>query len=299
MMASTIRIMIAIVLCASAYLIGIYTDYSSAWPLPELKMLVRTRLNNASIQTDKFGRLLRYSGKTEVTCPPQDATTAVLLVLGQSNAANYQGQRYQSPDDRVINFSEGHCYIASSPLLGADGRDGETWTLLGIKLVQSGLYSKVILIPAAVGSSPIHRWATGGDLNQMLLGVIRAAKSHYTITGVLLHQGAADFALHTPGEIYRSDLESLINMVHAEGIKAPFYISQSSLQLSPAWSEDNPISKAQAALVDGKFVFAGPNTDHDLKQIDRFDGLHFSASGQQKFTDAYVQLLTAHREAEP
>ena len=78
MMASTIRIMIAIVLCASAYLIGIYTDYSSAWPLPELKMLVRTRLNNASIQTDKFGRLLRYSGKTEVTCPPQDATTAVL-----------------------------------------------------------------------------------------------------------------------------------------------------------------------------------------------------------------------------
>ena len=118
MMASTIQIMIAIVLCASAYLIGIYTDYSSAWPLPELKMLVRTRLNNASIQTDKFGRLLRYSGKTEVTCPPQDATTAVFLVLGQSNAANYQGQRYQSPDDRVINFSEGHCYIASSPCSG-------------------------------------------------------------------------------------------------------------------------------------------------------------------------------------
>jgi Carbohydrate esterase, sialic acid-specific acetylesterase len=298
-MASTIRIIIAIALCTSAYLIGIYTGYYSAWPVPELKMLVRTQFDSDSVQTDKFGRLLRYPGKTEIPCPSQDATTAVLLVLGQSNAANSQGQRYQSADDRVVNFSEGHCYVASSPLLGADGRNGESWTLLGTKLVQSGLYSKVILIPAAVGSSPIHRWATGGDLNQMLLGVIRAAKVHYTITGVLWHQGAADFALHTPGETYRSGLESLIDTVHAEGVKAPFYISQSSLQLSPEWSVDNPISKAQAALVDGKFVFAGPNTDRDLKQIDRFDGLHFSASGQQKFTDAYVQLLATQREAEP
>lgn len=55
MMASTIQIMIAIVLCASAYLIGIYTDYSSAWPLPELKMLVRTRLNNASFKRISSG----------------------------------------------------------------------------------------------------------------------------------------------------------------------------------------------------------------------------------------------------
>jgi Carbohydrate esterase, sialic acid-specific acetylesterase len=298
-MASTIRILIAIALCASAYLGGIYTGYYSTWPVPALKMLARTRLNSASVQTDKFGRLLRYAGKAEIPCPSQDATTAVLMVLGQSNAANSQGQRYQSPDDRIINFSEGHCYISSSPLLGADGRNGESWTLLGMKLVQSGLYSKVILIPAAVGSTPIYRWAAGGDLNQMLLGVIRAAKLHYTITGVLWHQGATDFTLHTPGKTYRAGLESLIDTVHAEGVKAPFYISQSSLQLSPDWSEDNPISKAQAALVDGRFVFAGPNTDHDLKAIDRFDGLHFSASGQQKFTDAYVQLLAAHREAEP
>src|ERR1700721_677242 len=67
-----------------------------------------------------------------------DGATAVLLVAGQSNAANSQGQRYQSPDDRVVNFSEGHCYRAASPLLGADDQRGESWTLLGTKLVRAG-----------------------------------------------------------------------------------------------------------------------------------------------------------------
>ena len=85
----------------------------------------------------------------------------------------------------MINFKAGHCYRAASPLLGADGQMGETWTLLGTKLIQSGLDRTVILIPAAVGGSPIHRWADGGDLNKMTVAVIQTAKKRYTITGVL------------------------------------------------------------------------------------------------------------------
>jgi Carbohydrate esterase, sialic acid-specific acetylesterase len=278
-------------LCGLAYLTGVYTGYSDTWPAPQLKMLVRLHLDRGLAQTDRFGRLLNYPGKLETPCPPQDAKSAVLLVAGQSNAANYQGQRYQSADDRVVNFSEGRCYIAGSPLLGADGRFGESWTLLGNKLIRSGLYTKVILIAAAVGSSPVRRWAEGGDLNHMLIEVLRAARTRYTITGVLWHQGAADFALGTPEQTYRSDLKSLIDSIHTEGVTAPFYVSRSSLQLSPRWSEDNPISRAQAELVDGKSILAGPNTDHDVTAIDRFDGLHFSASGQEKFTDAWLRLL--------
>jgi hypothetical protein len=83
--------------------------------------------------------LAALPGKTEIFCPAQDEATAVLLVAGQSNAANSQGQRYQSPDDRVVNFSEGHCYRAASPLLGADDRNGESWPLLGLKLIRTDL----------------------------------------------------------------------------------------------------------------------------------------------------------------
>jgi Carbohydrate esterase, sialic acid-specific acetylesterase len=114
------------------------------------------------VRTDRFGRLLSYPGKIEITCPIQDEKTAVLLLVGQSNAANYQGQRHQSVDDRVVNFLDGRCYRAASPLLGADGQKGETGTLLGNKLVQSRLYRTVILIPAAVGGSSVRRWAEGG-----------------------------------------------------------------------------------------------------------------------------------------
>jgi Carbohydrate esterase, sialic acid-specific acetylesterase len=261
--------------------------------VPDVKGLV-AKLTNSAKGKDQFGRLLKYPGKTEIGCPSQDKMTAVLLVIGQSNVANYQGQRHQSEDDRVINFSAGHCYRAASPLLGADGELGETLTLLGTKLIQSGLYRTVILIPAAVGGSAIHRWAEGGDLNKMMVAEIQAAKGRYAITGVLLNQGAADFTLRTSEDQYRLDLKSLINTVRTQGVSAPFFITRSSLGEN-GWSEDNPIAKAQASLADRqKAIFDGPNTDRDVTALDRYDGFHFAASGQEKYTDAWIRLFRAY-----
>lgn len=287
-------VLLVVALCISAFGIGVYADVKRTWPVPELKGLV-TKLTNQARGKDQFGRLLSYPGKIEIACPSQDQMTAVLLVIGQSNAANSQGQRHQSGDDRVINFSTGHCYRAASPLLGADGELGETWTLLGTKLIQSGLYRTVVLIPAAVSGSAIHRWADGGDLNKMMVAVMQATKVRYTITGVLLNQGAADFTLHTPEEQYRLDLKSLIDTIRAQGVSAPFFITRSSVG-GNGWSEDNPIAKAQASLADSqRAVFDGPNTDHDVTPLDRYDGYHFAASGQEKYTDAWIHLFRAHR----
>jgi hypothetical protein len=284
-------ILLVILASVSIFGLGVYARYTHAWPVSQLKMLVA---NARGIQMDQFGRLQRYPSKMEIVCPAQDEATAVLLVAGQSNAANSQSQRYQSPDDRVVNFSEGHCYRAASPLLGADDRNGESWTLLGLKLIQTGLYNRVIVIPAASGGSAIRRWATGGDLNAMLMTVIRAAKSRYTITAVLWDQGATDFTLQTPEERYRSDLKALIDQIRAEGVTAPFFITRCSVG-GEKWTEDNAIARAQAALADGKTIFDGPNTDHDVPRSDRYDGYHFAASGQEKWTDTWVQLLRAHR----
>ena len=287
-----------ILVCIAGYLTGVYEGYKRSWPVPQLRGIFEARFDRSAIRTDAFGRLLRYPGKITIPCPAQDQDTAVLVVFGQSNAANFQGQRYTGLGDRVVNFSEGKCYLASSPLLGADGKYGEPWTLLGNKLVSDHLYTKVILIPAGVGSSSVHQWARGSSLNRMLLTVIREAKQHYTITGLLWHQGATDVAQHTSEEAYKSDLMSLIDSLRAEGVTAPFYISRSSLQLSPAWSPDNPIARAQAALLDGKSILAGPNTDRDISALDRYDGLHFSATGQEKFTDAWLKLLRRPAGAE-
>jgi hypothetical protein len=287
-MRAVLLLPLVILASASIFGLGVYARYTHAWPVLQLVAYAR------DIQMDQFGRLQRYPGKTEIACPSQDEATAVLLVAGQSNAANSQGQRYQSPDDRVVNFSEGHCYRAASPLLGADDYNGESWTLLGLKLIRTGLYNRVIVIPAASGGSAIRRWATGGDLSAMLVTVIRTATSRYTITAVLWDQGATDFTLQTPEERYRSDLKALIDQIRAEGVTAPFFITRCSVG-GEKWTEDNAIARAQAALADGKTIFDGPNTDHDVPRSDRYDGYHFAASGQEKWTDTWVRLLRAHR----
>ena len=279
-----------IISCGAAFAIGLYVGVKRVWPVPQLRLLVATKAQSL-VRTDEFGRLLSYPGKIEITCPVQDKETAVLLLVGQSNAANYQGQLHQSADDRVVNFVNGRCYRAASPLLGADGQKGETWTLLGNKLVQSGLYRTVILIPAAVGGSSVRRWAKGGDLNAMLVAVIGEVKARYTITAVLLDLGATDFALRTPEDRYRSDLKSLIDTVRAQGVHAPFFITRCSVG-GPDWTEDNPVARAQASLADSRnAVFDGPNTDRDVTPFDRYDGYHFGASGQEKFASAWMRLL--------
>jgi Carbohydrate esterase, sialic acid-specific acetylesterase len=282
-----------IVCCGATFAIGLYAGVKQVWPVPQLRRLVAMEAQSL-VRTDQFGRLLSYPGKIEIICPAQDQATAVLLLVGQSNAANSQGQRHQSADDRVINFADGRCYRAASPLLGANDQKGETWTLLGNKLVQSGLYRSVILIPTAVGGSSARRWAKGGDLNAMLVSVIGAVKVRYTITAVLLDQGATDFALRTPEDRYRSDLKSLIDTVRAQGVHAPFFITRCSVG-GPNWTEDNPVARAQASLADSRnAVFDGPNTDRDVTRLDRYDGYHFGASGQEKFASAWVRLFQEH-----
>ena len=77
------------VLCMSAFGIGLYAGVKRTWPVPELQGLV-AKLTNEALGKDQFGRLLSYPGKTEIACPSQDQMTAVLLVIGQSNAANSQ-----------------------------------------------------------------------------------------------------------------------------------------------------------------------------------------------------------------
>ena len=92
----------------------------------------------------------------------QTPRTAVLYILGQSNSSNHGGQKYQGMDDRVVNYFDGACYRAASPLLGAEGTFGEAWTLLGNKLVAGGKFDQVIIVPSGIGLTGIAYWARGG-----------------------------------------------------------------------------------------------------------------------------------------
>lgn len=128
--------------------------------------------------------------KIPVACPQQTSRSAVLLVAGQSNAANHHGQRFSSRHGgHLLNFFGGQCFEAASPLLGSTGSTGEYWTELGNLLLETGKYDLVVLAPVAITGSPVASWAIGGSYYAELLKMAdQLRKAGYTPSQLLWHR---------------------------------------------------------------------------------------------------------------
>ena len=202
------------------------------------------------IALDPAGRLTKYAGKTEVQCPKQTQRTAVLLIAGQSNAANNAAQRHKTRyPDRVLNFMDGRCYVAASPLLGSTGFAGEYWSLMADELIDAGAFDRVILAPVAVGASDIAQWAKGGALNTSMIPLVQDLVTHYRVTHVLWHQGESDFALKTDPARYKEQFHSFADTLRANAVDAPIFVSTATRCLT-GWSESNanPVRSEGARL---------------------------------------------------
>jgi len=245
---------------------------------------------------DTYGRLTGHPGKKAVACPAQDRKTAVLLLIGQSNTGNHAEQKHTSAfGAKVVNYFDGKCYVAESPLLGTTGSAGESWTLLGNKLLAAGSFGQVILVPAGINGTPISRWQKGGDLNGMLMGVLDAVRKRYRITHVLWHQGEIDFMIKTGAGDYQRMFGSLLSSIRDQGIEAPMFASVAT-KCAPEWNADNPTARAQKALPSlGQKVFAGVDTDYLIDDPDRHDTCHFGATGQEKFAQAWFDIIKRRR----
>ncbi|WP_112941106.1 MULTISPECIES: sialate O-acetylesterase [unclassified Rhizobium] len=251
---------------------------------------------------DDKERLIGDETKTAVACPAQTDRTAVLLVLGQSNAANDGGQRHRSQyGERVINEFDGHCFTAASPLLGSTDTKGEYWTGIGNSLIASGRYDNVVIAPVAYSGSEVARWADGGDINPVLVDSTR--KLHdagYRVTNVLWVQGEADFVLGTSTQAYEQRFLSMVGTLRGLGVAAPVYISVATKCLEPRngglkqHAVDNPIERAQLALPkSGNGIVQGVNSDALLNGDDRYDDCHIGGSGAEKVAAAWRDLLLA------
>jgi Carbohydrate esterase, sialic acid-specific acetylesterase len=284
----------------AAYLFGAVSYHRGIWPMPNLRALKQTVSPfvpaNGEV-TDELGRLVGYKEKREVRCPAQTNRTMVLLSAGQSNAANSGGQRYAGRQ-RVINFFAGKCYAASSPLLGTTGINGDSWTLLSNKIVERELADQVILVSTAMSGTGIAQWQEGGKMNLMLQSVLADVKLHYTITHVLWHQGEWDFGGGMTKDQYTDKFMSFVESIRKIGIDAPIYVSVATRceYVSALWTADNPVASAQKALPDNREdIFAGVDTDALLDPLDRMDDCHFSQTGQEKFAEAWVGILSKAR----
>src|SRR5215212_3248123 len=302
---STLGILVLI----ATYLFGGYSGRRDLFPFPVFQAL-KTRA--ASMPPDRYtfdqaGRLASDDQKKAVACPQQTDRTAVLLLMGQSNAGNHAGQRFRSEHgEAVVNFFDGRCYIAASPLLGSDGTSGEYWTQLGNLLLDRGSFDQVVLAPAAITGSEVSRWAAGGDLNgAMIETASQLQRRGFRVTHVLWVQGEIDYVKGTNEKAYRDRFVSLVSSLRSHGVAAPVYVAIATKCLGASnggtrfHSPDNPIARAQLALPDpGVNLRSGVNSDALLGDLDRYDDCHFSAWGEQKVAKAWADLLST-APAEP
>lgn len=292
-----------------AFFCGAVSERHNLFPFPQLFAL-KDRLSReqpvaeSRYAFDDEGRLASDETKTAVACPKQTDRTAVLLVLGQSNAANHGGQRYRSEyGAHVVNFFEGRCFIAASPLLGSSDTSGEYWTQLGNMLVKSGKIDDVVIAPLAFSGSEVLRWARGNDLNGLLVETVnRLEQQPYRITDALWVQGEIDYVKGTSGDAYRQRVLSMIDTLREQKVEAPFYVSIASKCLEPSNGgfkthvADNPIVRAQLELsASGNGIRRGVNTDELLAEVDRFDDCHMGGTGEQKVAQAWADLLLENR----
>lgn len=247
---------------------------------------------------DSFGRLIFDAAKTQVECPGQSDRVAVLLVAGQSNASNSaEGMFSTKYPWNVVNFFDGKCYAAASPLLGAENEKGEFITPLADALVSSGTFSHVVIVSTGVGGSRASQWSAGGDLGALLSETLtNVAASGYQVTETIWHQGEADFIYDTTGEAYSASFLSFADTVEAAGVTGPIFMSIASRCNAPSlggieWTPANQIADAQRALIDGRRILLGVDTDELLTDFDRRDGCHLSDSGQLKVAAALANSI--------
>jgi hypothetical protein len=224
----------------------------------------------------------------------------VILALGQSNAGNHGGQRYESQHgDQIVNYFEGQCFGAASPLLGSTDTKGEYWTQVANLLIESGRYDNVVIAPLAITGSAVARWAPGGDINPLMIKLATQIKQQgYRATHVLWHQGEADYVLGTSEDAYQERFLSMVDTLRQHDVAAPVYVSIASKCLEPSNGglkinvPDNAIVRAQASLSQGgPEIRPGVNTDALLDGGDRYDDCHMGGSGLEKTAQAWANIL--------
>jgi hypothetical protein len=229
----------------------------------------------------QFGTQAALPERVERPCNPGSPDTAIIVIHGQSNASNFGALRYQALH-AVDNFdpASGKCFAAVDPLLGADWTGGHFGTRLGDLLIESGRYKRVVIATASKGGASIEQLNTiyAERLDNLLAGLKTAG---LTPTHILFQQGETDALLTTTTEQYVAGLHRLVGRFRSAGIKAPFYLSQSTKCDFDKPANIAPIRQAQLRAVDAALdIRRGPDTDtigNDGRDPD--DGCHMNAVG--------------------
>jgi hypothetical protein len=274
------------------YLFGALSYSHQLWPINVVISFRNTEVAQSLAKNfDDLGAFSNITNRREVPCPSQDVSTAVILVLGQSNSANHAEKKFSSNfPTQVLNYYMGKCYSAQSPLLGASGLEGEYLTLLGDALIKKGDLENVILVNKSIGGSVIVDWVSQGDLSLDLVSTLNELNSKYIVTHVIWHHGESDFLSSTSFREYRESFQELKSILKQARVTAPISIIVSTIcGYNSNWLAENPIASAQKSLINDRDTFLGIDADSTLLVTDRRSqspsqepNCHLNEQGQRK-----------------
>lgn len=241
---------------------------------------------------DALGRLSAWAGKTEVPCPSLDTPTAVIVVLGQGLAGNHaEPGNPRQPHERALNWYQGKCYPASSPLLGATGEGDEPWTRMADQLLASQQFKTVLIAPIAIAGSGMSRWVPGGDIDQHLVQDIRSLQAVFRTTHVIWLQSSTLASTTSTEKPYLQSMQGVIKTLRSVGVRAPIYLSAAHA-CGKAEQGENPLTMAQANLIDNaQLIFRGVDMDALLSPEDLAGPCYLSAKGVGVVASAWSQRL--------
>lgn len=222
-----------------------------------------------------------------------NARHAVLFTFGQSNSANYGETRYTA-SNRVLNFNihDGKCYTAADPLLGPDGDGGSVWGQVGDRLIASGTFDRVLIVPFGIGSTSIAEWTEGGRLQPRVAFAARQlAHAGIAPTHVLWHQGENDARSGTAAADYTRMFKALVATLRGNGIDAPVLPAIATLCNDLGSDELRAAQRALPEHIAG--VYPGPDTDSLSDMRDRFDYCHFSKRGMEAHAALWTEAILA------
>ena len=288
LMKKTHVIVLLLFLCL-AYVYGVMSFKFRILPYPQI-----TSIFNALKGKDRLSHIFRNTSHREKTPCVSEASeeTMVLVVIGQSGAANTGDTQYSS-NERVLNFFEGECYMAVDPLLGATYIGGSIWTRFGDLVIKEGLYNKVVIVPVAVGGTTAKAWAHEKELKGLLNNTVKYIKAKgMGTTHVFYMQGEADTLYKTTQKDYEKHLKNLIGYLRTQGIVSPVWISITT-RVNEGVSQH--IREAQKNIIDSTDnVFAGPDTDTVDGREYRYDGVHFSGKGMDRLSTMWLESIRVH-----
>ncbi len=234
--------------------------------------------------------------KLEVDCKKViHENSMVVLVFGQSNAANAGDTRYTPKNNGVYNFFNNRCYKAEDPLLGTSGNGGSVWSRFSDKLLDLEVFDTIIFHTIAVGGTSIDKWTPSGELFKRII----FAKKQIDLIGlkythILFHQGEADVMRNTAYMDYKSSLEYIYSGLKQLNIDAPFFVSVVG---SFGKNINNKIRFAQKEFVfENNNIFLGSNSDIINDKNDRYQIGHFTKNGLAKHSQQWVDIINKFKK---